>query len=126
DVFRTVLAALGVDSRKIGNGRDLNGIASGLTPIALDPSVATSGERFIARWGSYTLSIRPSGDTFFCDVTLDPTCTYDREPLFPLATEAMFRAFAHERAHAPAPPDPVTAVLNDDSVSALRVWGAMD
>lgn len=128
DIARTALTSLGVPWLRAGLGQDLAQVASGLSPIAPLPSIAEGGERSIARWGTLTLSIRPKGDPFLCDVALDPTCAFDRRAIMPLATDALLRGFALAQLEfeKTPPPKEVTAEIDDATLAALRVTGAMD
>ncbi|MFO0611347.1 MAG: sulfatase-like hydrolase/transferase [Polyangiaceae bacterium] len=128
DIASTALASLGVRPLRSGLGQDLAQVASGLSPIAMRPSIAEGGERSIARWGTLTLAIRPRGEPFLCDVSLDPTCTFDRRAIMPLATDALLRGFAMaQRDFAKfTPPKEVTAEIDDATLAALKVTGAMD
>lgn len=128
DIARTAMTSLGVPWLRSGLGQDLSQVASGLSAIAMMPSIAEGGERSIARWGTLTLTLRPRGEPFLCDVALDPTCTFDRRAIMPLATDALLRGFAlsqRELLKTP-PPKEVTAEIDDATLAALRVTGAME
>jgi hypothetical protein len=127
DIARTALASLGLPPLRRGFGQDLASVASGLPPIALEPLVAENGARYVARWGSLTLTVRPDGDPFLCDVDFDATCAFDRRAVKPFSFDAIARGFARRQAEIERLPETatVTANIDDATLAALRVWGSM-
>jgi hypothetical protein len=128
DIARTALASLGLPA--LGNGaggQDLASVAAGAPPIGLEPFVAESGPRLLARWGSLSMTLKADGDPFLCDVDVDPTCAYDRRALRPFATDAIMRGLSRRQvAIEKLPPRTrVTATLDADTAAALRVWGSL-
>ncbi len=128
DVARTILHSLGLPPMRHGLGQDLASVASGLPPVSMRPLVASSGERYLARWDSLVLTARPGAPPALCDLSLDPTCSFDRRPMLPFATSAIVRALARDLALTDqiAPPPKETATIDDDTLAALRVWGSME
>ncbi len=118
DVSRTLYDALRVGSPRAGAGRDLAHLAAGRAFADDEPMIAREGEAVSARWGRWVLSRTARGSSKLCDLLLDPTCTFDRRPQFPLTASAIERAVAARARE--------TATIDDETLSALRVWGAMD
>ena len=126
DLSHTALSALGLSFAKHPYGRDLGRIAAGLegTP---EPQIATMETRYAARWGDLVLSGRYPKAPELCDLSLDPTCAFNRRDQAPIAVAAMFRSVvaldvATQAADARREP----ATLDPDTAAALRVFGAID
>ncbi len=128
DITRTVLRSLGLPPMRHGLGQDLSSVASGLLPTSMRPLVASSGDRFLARWDSLVLSTKSGAPPTLCDLALDPTCSFDRRPLLPFATSTLLRALAHDlqRTEPTTAVAKQTATIDDETLAALRVWGSME
>ena len=62
-----------------------------------------------------------------CDVLADPTCAFDRRPLYPLAAAAFDRFLAaYDAKIAPLVKKGESEEIDDETLAALRVWGSMD
>lgn len=127
DLTQTALSALGISFSSHGLGRDLSAIASGLEDSSAEPQIATLDERYSVRWGELIMTGRYDAAPFLCDLSVDPTCAFNRRDAMPLALQALFRRMM-ERDSATrlegTKREPVT--LDADTAAAMRVWGAMD
>jgi hypothetical protein len=127
DVTRTLLVALGLEpaaKAPAGPGRDLLAVGLGGRVDALRVQVARQDDRYSVRWGSYVLTGRIGHTPTLCDLVLDPTCAFDRRPISPFATQALFRAFVDAEAAAAKGAwtrEPLN--LDQDTAAALSVWG---
>jgi hypothetical protein len=124
DIARTSMTALGLQLPKESLGRDLAAVASGLDDPA-SPQFATLAESYSARWGDYVVFGRVDAPARACDLTLDPTCAFDRSGSMPLLTEDLFRRVVAFDLATRAPAErrePVT--IEQDMAAALSVWGA--
>ncbi len=127
DVARTLFASIGQAPPRAGFGRDLGQVAAGLTYADDEPLIAREGEARSTRWGKWALTRTATGRTRLCDLLLDPTCAFDRRAQNPLAAGALERAFsAYDRRTTAIAAKREPAVIDDETLAALRVWGAMD
>ena len=58
-----------------------------------------------------------------CDLEGDPTCSFDRRPLYPIVTLAMFRRLAVMDRHAGAVLAREQVTIDSEMAAMLRVWG---
>lgn len=127
DVTQTALSALGISFSSRGLGRDLSAIASGLEDSSADPQIATLDDRYSVRWGDLIMTGRYDSAPFLCDLSVDPTCAFNRRETMPLAAQALFRRMMEQDAKTHGggtKREPVT--LDQDTAAAMRVWGAME
>ena len=122
DVAATLHRALGVELPKGAPGRDLAAVAQGLPLAGRALSLAVANDAHLVRMEDYALS--PTGK--LCDVRADPTCLYDQRAVFPLTAQLLVRLRAQAVARQPAPFERQNAQIDDATLSALRVWGAME
>ena len=60
-----------------------------------------------------------------CDLSVDPTCAFDRRAAMPLATQALFRRYVTRDVAGRARPEQREPATLDSEISAvLNVWGA--
>ncbi len=127
DVARTLYQAL--DLRPRGSfGRSLHAIAAGLAYSDDEPQVAAEGDARSTKWGRFVLR-ESDGATRgrVCDLLVDPTCAFDRRSQVPFAAAALERAAAaHGRAAQGLAVKREPATIDDETLAALRVWGAME
>lgn len=137
DIPRTTLAALGL-SFTMGRGassasaaaskplgKDLAAIASGLEGIERDPQVAAVADRFSTRWGDLVLSGKLGLAPFLCDLTLDPTCAFNRREVMPFATMALFRrTVTYDLAVRAPAAQREPATIDEETAAQLNVWGS--
>jgi hypothetical protein len=126
DIPHTILGALGLAFSRRSDGRDLAVVASGVAGGGWGgPQVALLGDRYSSRWGELILSGRFGAAPQLCDLSVDPTCAFNRRDVMPIATQAIFfRTVSSEvAAHAPASKrEPAT--IDPETSAALSVWGA--
>ncbi|MDP9035909.1 MAG: sulfatase-like hydrolase/transferase, partial [Myxococcota bacterium] len=91
DLARTVLAALDLMPPASFEGVDLSRLAQGAVMPPERPLMATNGDRFAVRWGSYVLQGAHHRELRMCDLSLDPTCVADIRGTSPLALEPVRR-----------------------------------
>jgi arylsulfatase A-like enzyme len=124
DVTRTVLAALGLEPPHGMMGRDLAAVAAGEEDGTDALRVAWTDTAYAARWGDLVLLGRAHERPRLCQLSIDPTCLYDRAERLPFAFEALYqRMSAFERAR-PRPPDREPVTLDSDAAAMLKVWGS--
>lgn len=127
DLTITIMNALEIQPPREPWGKDLAKLASGYALDSEGPSFALFGDVYTARWESLVLRDRRQGKATLCDLQLDPTCTFDRRPTMPYATEALNRMLAaYEERAQKTHYVRVPLTLDDATLSALRVWGSMD
>jgi arylsulfatase A-like enzyme len=127
DVARTMFDALRAAPARGGFGRDLAQVAAGLSFANDEPLVARDGDASSTRWANWVLRRTERGTSRLCDLLFDPTCTFDRRPHAPLAAAALERALAdYDRRTSAIAVEREPATIDDDTLAALRVWGAMD
>ncbi|NUP10257.1 MAG: sulfatase-like hydrolase/transferase [Polyangiaceae bacterium] len=127
DVAQTISTALGLPDPKTVWGRDLSHVASGFALPSDGPRFALFADAYSVRWDSLVFKERRQSKGFLCDLNFDPTCSFDRRAELPFAASAMARALAvYEESIAQGKHDRVPLVLDDETLAALRVWGAME
>jgi arylsulfatase A-like enzyme len=127
DVARTLSDAMRLAPARGGFGRELAHVAAGRAFADDEPLVAREGDASSTRWGSWVLVRNERGGTRLCELVLDPTCSFDRRSQAPLTAAALERALAaHERRTEALAVQHEPATIDDDTLAALRVWGAMD
>jgi hypothetical protein len=103
-------------------------IASGLTGGGWGgPQIAMLADRYSSRWGELILSGRFGAAPTLCDLSVDPTCAFNRRDVMPTAAQAIFRRTASSDRDARVPSiqrEPAT--IDPETAAALRVWGALD
>jgi arylsulfatase A-like enzyme len=122
DVTTTVLSALGLEH---GDGLDLYSVAQGFEPISGRGLVATLGDQFSTRFGSWLLRGNIGKAPSLCQLDVDPACTTDVFASRPIAgwaawqwTYDAFEAASRRRIAAREP-----ASIDPDLGAALTVWG---
>jgi arylsulfatase A-like enzyme len=126
DVTQTVYGALGLSPPAAAQGRDLAAVAADGASPGGEPLVASAGDARSARWGSLIM-VRTAKGSRLCDVDVDPTCAFDRRPLYPLTSFALDKALAEREGRVSRPArarEPAT--IDDETLAALRVWGSME
>jgi hypothetical protein len=122
DVAATVLRALGVQAP---SGSDLFAVANGRGPLTGRAFVASLGDRYSTRVGSWLLRGRLGKTPTLCQMDVDPACVNDVFDAKPIAgwaawqrtSEDLTRGFARRQLQRePASIDP-------DTGAALTVWG---
>jgi arylsulfatase A-like enzyme len=124
DVTRTMLVALGLKPPPEMGGRDLAAVAAGLDEDTHRLRVAFGDQAYAARWGRYVLHGKLDGRRpELCDLSLDPTCSYDRFDAEPMAAFALFRRFADVDQRRGTIPDREPVSLDSETAAMLKVWG---
>lgn len=124
DVARTIADALGLTLPKEAKGNDLAKIAAGLAEATMVPQIATFGPVYSVRLGELVLAGKEGVAPSMCDLSVDPTCAFDRRAALPLATHALFRAFVRADVARRATPDRrEPATLDADTAAMLSAWG---
>lgn len=126
DLAQTVLASLSLSFSRKSYGRDLALVASGATAGGFSgPQIAVLDDRYSTRWHGLILTGRYETAPFLCDVNADPGCVFNRRDAMPIATSALFRRMVKIGMQSRAPlsaREPAT--LDQETASALSVWGA--
>lgn len=127
DVARTLADAMRLAPARGRFGRELAHVAAGRAFADDEPLVAQEGGASSTRWGSWVLIRNERGSARLCELELDPTCSFDRRAQAPLTAAALDRALAaHGRRTEAMAGQHEPAVIDDEMLAALRVWGAMD
>jgi len=127
DLSTTLRTAMGIPRPQVELGRDLKSVASGLAMTGDSPAVATAGDLASLRWGNLSMREQHARPASLCDVPADPTCAFDRRPLYPLAAAAFDRFLAaYDAKIAPLVKKGESEEIDDETLAALRVWGSMD
>jgi arylsulfatase A-like enzyme len=127
DLARTVFTALGVAAPKQTFGRDLGRLAEGVDVAANAPQVAVVGNQYSARWGDIVLTGKYPAAPGVCDLGVDPTCAFNRREAMPIAARAIFRGVvADDIAMRALGAKREPASVDEDTASALSVWGASE
>jgi hypothetical protein len=128
DVTVTALEALGLAVPERVDGDDLFRVAAGSESLAGRPLVATLGNRYATKFGAWLLRGRLGATPHLYRTDVDPACLSD---LFDQQSHAAFALWYKTlRALAPATPGAVApqrqaASLDQDTLAALTVWGAL-
>lgn len=124
DVTRTILLSLGLKAPPELGGHDLAALAAGLEEEPYRVRVAYANGAYSARWGPYVLSGKLDGPRpRLCDLSLDPTCAFDRTHRAPFVADAFLRRFSAFDAALPKPPEREPLTLDSEAAAALKVWG---
>lgn len=125
DVVQTVLLALNATDSADPPRSNLSHLIVAGEPLDGEPSIATQGDRYSARWGNWLLRGVIPTQPSLCRLDVDPACAHDAFDRFPLVAAGMWRrAFALLRAsEEQSTPQPVTATIDDSTAAALMVWG---
>ncbi len=127
DITQTAISALGISFSRLGLGRDLSGIASGLEDSTAEPQIATLDDRYSARWGELIMTGRYDGAPALCDLSLDPTCVFNRRDTMPLAAQALFRRIMErDQSTRVDSQKREPASIDNETASSLRVWGTIE
>jgi hypothetical protein len=125
DIAFTVLEALRLKVPEQMSGTDLFTAASGFEPIGVRPMVATLGNRYAMRLGSWLLLGELGRHPALCELSVDPACIADAAPERPITARAAWQwtyeaeAAARERRVGDREP----ASIEPDTGAALTVWG---
>jgi arylsulfatase A-like enzyme len=131
DVARTIAAALRIRLPEYAHGEDLFEVASNRSPVVARALVATLGDRYATRFGSWTLNGQLGRVPHLCRLDVDPACENDVFATSPIAAVASWQATFEELASearagaelSGAKGEPEPAVLSPDVANALIVWG---
>lgn len=127
DITQTAISALGISFSRQVLGRDLSGIASGLDDSMSEPQIATLDDRYSARWGEIIMTGRYDAAPALCDLSLDPTCAFNRREMMPLAAQALFRRIMErDQSTRVDAQKREPASIDQETASALRVWGTIE
>jgi hypothetical protein len=128
DIGRTALSALGLSFARRSFGRDLALVASGVEGGGWSgPQIAMLDDRYSTRWGELILSGRFGAPPQLCDLTVDPTCAFNRREGMPNATQAIFRrTVAADLATRVPASKREPATIDPETAASLSVWGATD
>lgn len=127
DISTTMGGVLGLEKRARTLGRDLLQVASAAPLHDRGPRFALFGDAASVRWGDFVLRQTGKGRATLCQLSVDPTCAFDRRPIFPLLAQAFAKQLAAYDAAARAfgfQEAPVS--LDDRTLAALKVWGSME
>jgi arylsulfatase A-like enzyme len=123
DIARTVLGALGLVAPVGFGGIDLIDLAGGRLPTFARPLMATLGDRFALRWGSFADSGQRDRETRLCDLSLEPACVSDVRGSYPLASSLLHAAAFDARVGGPPRPPREPVTIDPTTALALRAWG---
>lgn len=124
DIARTVLDAMGLEVPEQMGGVDLFAGASGVLPVVGRPLIATRGERYSTRFGSWLLSGRLGHVPSLCRLDVDPACVNDVLDDQPIAARTAWQwTFDAETASAAVGTEREPARIDLDTANALTVWG---
>ncbi len=124
DVAATVLDELGLDVPEHETGIDLFDSAAGAPPVAGRPLVATLGERYSTRFGSWLLSGKLGRVPSLCQLDVNPACINDALGDQPIAARTGWQwTFDAETAAARLRTPREPAQIDLDTANALTVWG---
>jgi Sulfatase len=127
DIPRSALSALGLSFSRPSPGRDLSRVASGFDEPATGPQIAAIDNRYSARWGSLVLSGKYPNPPQLCDLSIDPTCAFNRREAMPIAVGAIFRSMVAAESGARVPASKrEPATIDQETAAALSVWGASE
>jgi arylsulfatase A-like enzyme len=127
DITQTAISALGISFSRQGLGRDLSSVASGLEDSTSNPQIATLDDRYSARWGELIMTGRYDAAPALCDLSLDPTCVFNRRDTMPLAAQATFRRIMErDQSTRVDAQKREPASIDADTAAALRVWGVIE
>ncbi len=127
DLAVTTLRALRLEVPDALEGEDLFALAARQEPLAGRVLVATLGNRYASRVGTWLLTGVPGKAPLLCQLDVDPACTTDLFDTRFLVGQALWRwTFLAERSAArpdrrSAPREP--AAIDPDLAAALTVWG---
>lgn len=128
DIAQTALASLGLSFARRSFGHDLGHVASGLRGGGWGgPQIAMLDDRYATRWGDLILSGRFGAGPQLCDLSVDPTCAFNRREGMPIATQTLFRRTVASDLDTRAPArtrEPAT--IDPETLASLRVWGASE
>lgn len=128
DVAATLARSLGVRLPDELSGIDLYRLAAGGGPARARGVLATLGQEYSMRLGSWLLRGQSPARPTLCELGVDPACVHDVLESSPLAAESLWRATfeTHRRERtidsaggARAEP----TALDKDTAAALQVWG---
>jgi arylsulfatase A-like enzyme len=123
DVARTTLLALGITPPADMPGRDLGAVAAGQDADG-GLRVAYVDDRYSARWGQFALHGQLDAPPRLCALEVDPTCSFDRKPLYPIVTQAMFRRLVALERRSPVALTREAVTIDSEMAAMLKVWGA--
>jgi len=125
DIAFTLLEALRLKVPEQVSGTDLYTAASGFEPIGVRPLVATLGNRYAMRLGSWLLFGELGRQPALCELSVDPACIANAAPERPITSRAAwqwtYEAEAEARERRVAEREP--ASIEPDTGAALTVWG---
>ena len=127
DIATTVLTALELEVPTQMIGIDLHRSAAGAEPLQGRPLIATLGNGYATRWGQWLLRGEFRRRPKLCQLSVDPACVDDIFDERRIASRATWQ-WTHDSEHAArsaAGGDPrrEPATVDEDTSSALKVWG---
>jgi arylsulfatase A-like enzyme len=123
DVARTVLGLLGLAPPGGFGGMDLIDLASGRASPFARPLMATLGDRFELRWGTFAEAGQRDREARLCDLSLEPACVSDVRPTYPFVASMLHAAAFRALVTATARPQREPAAIDPATAAALRAWG---
>ncbi len=126
DLTRTVLSALGLKPPPGMVGRDLASLAAGVDHETHQLRVAFTEDQYSARWGGFALHGRLDQRPKLCQLSVDPTCTYDHSARFPIIAQALFRQLAAAELRRRDVPVHEPVKIDAEMEAMLKVWGAVE
>jgi len=124
DIAHTALVSLALKPPAELLGRDLAAIAAGTSHEPDPVRVAFTDDCYSARWGPYALIGCADGRPRLCLLPVDPTCSFDRQALYPAVTQAIFRQLTAFLSRPPKPTRREPVTIDSETAATLKVWGA--
>lgn len=123
DVTRTVFDALQIKAPAEMRGRNLSTLVSPIQASLSSLRFAQIKDEYSARLGDYVLHGKLNARPRLCQLSVDPSCAFDRRFLLPLVTDMLFRRVAlFVASEEPATAAPL--VMDSETAASLKVWGA--
>jgi hypothetical protein len=129
DIARTIADALRIHLPDSARGEDLFEVAASRSPVVARALVATLGDRYATRYGSWTLTGQLGRVPRLCRLDVDPACENDVFATSPIAAVASWQATFESLALDArtgvefSKDEPAPAAVSPDVANALIVWG---
>ena len=120
---RTVLDALQIKGPAEMRGRNLSKLVSPKQGTLSLLRFAQLKDEYSARLGDYVLHGKLNQRPRLCQLSVDPSCAFDRRFALPLVTDMLFR----QTAVLVASEEAITGeaiVMDSETAASLKVWGA--